>query len=271
MSNHKTYYRDNDFRQEHSANYTLLVQIRPLTFSYAVIGHNRLLALELEHDLDELTEITGENNLLFATYKQCIMGLPQAGFTFVPVSLFRPDRVADYARFLDVKGNEKVFSQPLDTENQVIYKVNENIATAIADKFDIKNTVFAAKGWILAMAANHPSNETLYVDINNDKVELLNFKDDKLHFYNSFEFKNEDELVYFASFVADELQLQVSNITLVLSGDVELGDKNSYRLSEFFNKVELNDMKAIQLPQQISNHKVLTLTALSLCGSSEAH
>jgi hypothetical protein len=271
MSNHKTYYRDNDFRQEHSANYTLLVQIGPLTFSYAVIGHNRLLALELEHDLDELTEVTGENNLLFATYKQCIIGLPQAGFTFVPVSLFRPDRVADFARFLDVKANEKVFSQPLDIENQVIYKVDENIATAIADKFDIKNTVFAAKGWILAMAANNPPNENLYVNIDNDKVELLNFKNDKLHFYNSFEFKNEDELVYFTSFVAEELQLQASNITLVLSGDVEAGDKNSNRLAEFFNKVELNGLKAVQLPEQISYHEVLTLTALSLCGSSAVY
>ena len=35
---------------------------------------------------------------------------------------------------LDVKANEKVFAQRLDTENMVIYKVEETVVTAISEK-----------------------------------------------------------------------------------------------------------------------------------------
>jgi hypothetical protein len=266
MSNHNQHYRDTDFNPEQSADYTLLVQASPDSFSYAVTGQNKLLVLEENVSLDELDEPTEEHNLLSHNYKQRIIGLPNNGFTFIPDSLFRPDHVADFARFLDVKAGEKVFSQPLDADNQVIYKVEEKLA----DKLSANNVVFAAKGWIMDTAANNPTKENLYLNIDNDKVELLNFREGKLRFYNSFEFKNGDELVYFTSLVIEELQLQPQNITLLLSGDVEQGDKNSSRLSEFFQHVQLNDQKVLDLPGEIASHTVLTLTALSLCGSSEA-
>jgi len=266
MSNHNHHYRDTDFNPEQSADYTLLVQVGPDSFSYAVTGQNKLLVLEENISLGELTEPTEEHNHLSTNYKQRIIGLPNNGFTFIPDSLFRPDHVADFARFLDVKAGEKVFSQPLDADNQVIYKVDEKLA----DKFSVNNVVFAAKGWIMATAANNPAKENLYLNIDNDKVELLNFRESKLRFYNGFEFKNEDELVYFTSLVTEELQLQTQNITLILSGDVEHGDKNSNRLIEFFQHVQLTELKVLDLPEEIASHTVLTLTALSLCGSSEA-
>lgn len=271
MSTHNHHYRDPDFNAEQTADHTLLLQIGASSFSYAVTGQNKLLVLEENISISELTEASEQPSLLLATYKQRIIGLPQNGFTFVPVSLFRPDRVADFARFLDVKPTEKVFSQPLDAENQVIYRVDGGIAADVADKFDVNNAVFFAKGWIKAVAGINPSDHCLYLDIDNDKVNILNFKEGKLHFYNSFEFKTEDELVYFTTFVAEELQLHPQNITISLSGDISLDDKNSIRLAKFFGKIELNDLKTLDLPYQISAHTILTLTALSLCGSSEVH
>ncbi|MDB5142379.1 MAG: hypothetical protein JWQ66_1092 [Mucilaginibacter sp.] len=270
MSNRNHHYRNPDFNAEQTDRYTLLVQAGIASFSYAIVDENRLLVLEENIGIDELNEPSEEHSILSGYYKQRIIGLPQNGFTFVPVSLFKPELAADFARFLDVKENEKAVSQPLDEENQVIYKANETIVNAIAEKFDIKNTVFSAKGWIELTAANNPTNHDLFVNVDNDQVELLNFRDGKLRFYNSFEFKTADELVYFAMFITEELQLHPQNITLVLSGDISPGDENYNRLAKFFGKVELNNLKTVDLPQEIASHTVLTLTALSLCGSSEA-
>jgi hypothetical protein len=209
--------------------------------------------------------------MIFGNYKERIIGLPQNGFTFVPYGLFKPELISDFARFLDVKSDERVFSQPLDDHNQVIYKVKDAIVNTIAEKFDVKNTVFPAKGWIKATAKNKSANSDLYLNIDNDKVSLLNFKDGKLRFYNTFEYKTTDELVYFALFVTDELKLQPQNTKLILSGNITQGDESSSRLAKFFGRVELNKQKTIELPDEIASHSVLTLTALSLCGSSEAH
>jgi hypothetical protein len=269
MSNHNHHYRDPDFSAAQTADYMLLVQMSIDYISYAVVGRNRLFLLEENIRLSELNDPDKHHSILFENYKKRIIGLPQTGFTFIPASLFRPDHVAEYARFLDVKPTDKVFSQPLDSDNQVIYKTDERIAK-IAERFDLKNTVFGAKGWIKLIRSNNPQNQDLYLNIDSDKAEFLNFNDGKLRFYNSFEFKTPDELVYFTMFVAGELKLQPKSITLSLSGDGNTDDENFIRLIKFFKHIELSDLKTIDLPWNIAANHVLTLTALSLCGSSEA-
>mgnify|MGYP001797132667 CR=1 FL=1 len=57
-------------------------------------------------------------------------------------------------------------------------------------------------------------------------------------------------------------------MTLVISSDVAAGDKNLTRLAYFFPKIELNTINVLELPGQIQSHKILALSALSLCASS---
>jgi hypothetical protein len=260
MSNHRNhfYFNNADLNPAQTADYTLLLKIYTNSFSYAVTDQSKLLFLKQDVDLAELQEPSDENSLLRSNYRDHIIGLPQNGFTFIPVSLFKPDKVAELARFLDVRPNEKVFSQPLDAQNQVIYKVDERIVNLVAEKFDLNKAVFSAKGWIKSVSAGNPENHQLFVNIDNNLVELLNFRDGSLRFYNSFEFMTPDELVYFTMFITEELKLKPLNTTLILSGDINPNDENFKRLAQFFNIHEFD------------GHSVLTLTALSLCGSSEA-
>jgi hypothetical protein len=270
MSNRNYQYLDPDFSPEKANEYTLLVKADNTHFSFAIITGNKLLVLAEGLDVSELSGPADENDILFKSYGQSTIGLSVEAFTFVPVSLFNPDKVADFARFLDVQGTEKVFSQPFDADNQVIFKAGDPLLNTITDKFDQKNIVFAPKGWVAAIRSQSSKNR-LYLDIGTDRVEILNFSDGKLRFYNGFEFQNEDELVYFTSFVAGELQLATDEITLILSGEVGADDKNHTRLGEFFNKVELSRTAVVDLPAQFPSHSFLALTALTLCGSSGAH
>jgi len=268
MDNRNYQYLDHDFDPAKAGNYTLLVQVGGSSFSFAVTDGSKVLVLAEGLDVSQLGESSGEDDLLFKNYRQTIIGLPDTGFTFVPVSLFNPGKVADFARFLDVKPTEKVFSQPLDAENQVIFKINGDLVNIITERFDVKDIVFAANGWIKAVATEGPPNQYLYLNIGGDKVDILNSRDGKLRFYNSFGFQNEDELAYFTSMVAGELQLPAEAITLVLSGDISTDDQNGSRLAKFFNRVELNSVTPVKLPKQFPSHSLLYLTALSLCGSS---
>lgn len=252
------------------AGYTLLIRIGSHSFSYAVAGQGRLVALKENLDLGELSQPSDGNQMLSAGYSQHIVAIPYTGFTIVPASLFNPEKAADFARFLDVKRNEKVFSQPLDADNQVIFKADNTLVNLVAEKFGINSIVFAPKGWIKLTAANHPADNQIYLNIEGNKAEFLNFKEVKLRFYNSFEFMAPDELAYFTTLVANELQLPAGEVTLVLSGGISLNDENGVRLDRFFGKLELNTQSALALSGQTASHDILTLTALSLCGSSEA-
>lgn len=259
-----------DLNTDQSAGYTLLVKIGLTSFSYAVAGHGRLLALKENLSLTELSQSTDGNNMLFSEYKKRVVSVPYTGFMLVPASLFNPEKTADFARFLDVKPHEKVFSQPLDAHNQVIFKTEAALVELLDEKFGAGSIVFAPKGWIKLTAAHTPADHQLYLNVDGSRVQLLNFKDGRLRFYNSFEFQTADELAYFAMLVTNELQLSPQEVTVVLSGSIGPGDSNGYSLARFFGKVELNTVSALILPEQTASHEILTLTALSLCGSSEA-
>jgi hypothetical protein len=269
VSNRNHSNNSTDLNTDQSAGYTLLVKIGLNSFSYAVAGQGRLLVLKENLSLVELGQTSDSNSMLFSDYKYRFVSIPHTGFTLVPASLFKPEKVADFARFLDVKPDEKVFSQRLDADNQVIFKTDKLLIDLLADKFGINSIVFSPKGWIKLTAASNPSDHQLYLNVDGERVEFLNFKDGKLRFYNSFEFKTADELAYFAMLVTNELELSPQDITIVLSGRIGVEDGNGSSLTRFFGGVELNKMTALILPDQTTSHDILTLTALSLCGSSE--
>lgn len=270
MSDHDNNYTDNSFNLYQAYSYSLLLQVDSTSFSYAFVNQNRLLVYAQNCDLDELAHPKQLSEILTATYKKIIIGLPATGLTLVPKSLFVESHVPDFARYLDVKENEKVFAQSLDSENNIIYKTPEYIASAV-EKFGFQNTVYTAAGWVQAIAKSRPTNDNLYIEVGHNAVQYLYFTGRSLRFYNSFDFKNEEELVYFTSFVAEELKLSPRQTTLILSGDISPDDRNMKRLAEFFPKIEINSLKILELPGQIPSHKLLALAALSLCGSSEAH
>jgi len=270
MSNHIYNYRDPDLSlYQVNSNYSLLLQIYPDTFSYAVVYQNKLMAWAEDCDIKLLTEPGDAHELLTFDYKKVAAGIHPTGFTLIPNALFSEDKIADFGRYLDVKPNEKVLAQPLDNENYVVFKVDNSVTTS-AEKFGIDNIVFINKGWITAIA-NHLQDNNLYLNIDKNQVDILYFANGKIRFYNSFEFTNPDELAYYTSLVAQELQLQAKSLILQISGDCNVDDKNLSRLAEFFNGVEQNELEVIEHPSAIFPHQLLALAALSQCVSSEVY
>jgi hypothetical protein len=260
---------DSSFNLYQAYSYTLLIQVEPTSFNYAVVHDNRLLTFAQNCDLDELAHPKLLTDLLTAIYKKVVVGLPANGLTLVPKSLFSAERAGDFARFLDVKETERVFAQTLNNDNVIIYKTNEQLVSAVK-KFGLQNTVFNDKGWIAAIEKSSPPDSNLYLNIGKDHVQFLYYSSYKLRFYNTFEFKNADELVYFTAFVAEELGLRSSFTTLVVSGDITYGDTYLTRLTDFYPKIEINGLKVAEFTGQTASHKLLALVALSLCESSEA-
>jgi len=266
MSEHNYKYTDEQLNLSEAADYNLLLQIDPHSFSYAIAHDKNLLAWAENCPLAELTTPQRLREVLTADYKKVVTGLTAGGFTLMPESLFDNEYAANVARLLDVQENDMVYAQPLDSKNTIIYKVEE-AAAASQGTFKNETTVYRAKGWIQAIANNYPTGTDLYLNIENGVVEILNFTYNGLRFYNTFAYKSHEELAYFAAFVADELGLTPEKLTLVLSGDINDSDKSFTYLAEFFGIVRINDIKVLVLPQQVIPHKILSLAALSLCAS----
>src|SRR5579862_3174519 len=169
MSNRKYQYLDADLNPQQAGSHTLLMQVGAESFSFAVTDGKKLLLLSDNLNPNELNNPNGGDDLLFRNYGKRVIGLNGTGFTLIPLSIFDPEKVADLARFLDVKPTEKVFSQPLDAENQVLFKVCNKIANKVAANFDLKDVVFGPSGWIKAIANSEPADKSLYINISDSQ------------------------------------------------------------------------------------------------------
>jgi hypothetical protein len=261
-------YRHDSFNLDQAYYYTLLLQINAASFSYGVVYNNKLIAWDANCSLNELAEPQELDELFTANYKHVVIGLPATDFTLVPTTLYRTDKVAEYARFLDVKPDESVLAQQLDDQNFIIYKTPATLVAGV-EKFNLKRSVYSSKGWIRASIQTKPLNSEVFVYTDNGIAEFLNFRDGKIRFYNKFEYKSPDDLLYYAAFVAEELSMQPRHTKLLLNGNVLPGDDYNNKLADFFQNVVFNDLEILELPDELKSQQLLTLAALSLCVSSE--
>jgi hypothetical protein len=114
-------YQHEDFNPSWAYDYTLLLQVNSADFTCAVVYNNKLMALAEHCNIEELANPDGMAGLL-ANFKDIVLGIDAEAFTLVPVQLFAKDRVADFARFLDVQPDERILAQQLDEDNFIVYK-----------------------------------------------------------------------------------------------------------------------------------------------------
>lgn len=262
-------FRHDDFNLTQAYYYTLVLQVSGKDFTYAVFYEDRLMALAPNCDLKELADPTVMADEIFANFKDIVVGVDANAFTLVPVELYQQERVTEYARFLDIEANERIFAQQLDAQNMIVYKTSAQIAAAI-EKFDYSRCVYAAKGWIAAIADKLASDKAIYINIENGQAEMLHFNSGKVKLYNKFEFSTADDLAYAVSLVFRETGIAQKDVQLSLSGGSTQMEEYRSRLTEFFPHTETNLLKIAELPEELHSDQLLKLSALLLCVSSEA-
>jgi len=261
------HYIDPGFNHTQVSNYTLLLLLNPVSFSLAVMHGQKLMVWRKSALLSELNQPGEVQEVLGFAFKNVITGIRSAHFTLVPNELFDNNSVTDVARYLNVHTTDTVFAQPLNADNHIVFKINEAVTMAAA-RYDLPKALFGAAGWLQAIATNNPLASQLYVNLTDGICEVAYFKQGKLHLYNTFAFTHEDELAYYTIFVCQQLNLEVSTVTVILSGDVEPGDNRYHNLlGNFFNAVELNNIVVANIPETMPKHQLLALTALTQCAS----
>lgn len=262
------HYIDPGFSHTAVGNYTLLLLLGPASYSLAVMHGQQLMVWRKTAPLNELTQSDSEvQEVLNFKYADVLTSVSTPCFTLVPEELFDAETTTEAARYLDVHPADVVFAQPLDQHNQVVFKIDSTLATA-ASRLNLQRVMFAASGWIQAIAANQPSGYQLYLQIFDDRFDIAYFRQGKLHLYNTFEYTHEDELAYYTVFACQQLKLDMSLITVILSG---VADSSDHRftpiLNNIFKAVELNELSVAAFPENLPAHQLLAITALPLCAS----
>ena len=264
MTSHSKLYFSDDFSPEKAKDYTLLIQIRNTDFSFAVVYQNILQAWGNGYPLSELITPTDFVNFLTPTeYQKVIIGLTPLVFNIVPKHLYQEKHAAQLVKLLDVSETDKVYSQTLNPDNQVVFKDSNEVLPTLVTRYPNHQIVFGYKGWLEAIVKTEPAVDNLYIDIQASEVHFAYFKEGKLRFYNSFKYADPNDLAYFTALTTNELQLNPADTYLVVSGDADVSRGN---LNEFFPNIDINPIGQLQqLPNGITAQQLLSLTALTLC------
>ncbi|MES2275895.1 MAG: DUF3822 family protein [Bacteroidota bacterium] len=261
MSEYSFTYKSDGFSLAKAHDSGLFIKACKAEFSILIVEDGRLLAWKDKCALTELAENEDLGDILTAPFKTVVVGLTPDALTLVPTELFAEENTLDFARFLDVKAEDRVFATQLDEENQVVCKIDHNITDALASRFSLQDTVPTYRGWLAAIAGSGPSNNSIYIDVNCGQVTLANFNGGKLRFYNSFAVSDINDILYYSLFAAGQLELQPDYTSLVVSGNCPASDFD--KLNEFFRIVKYNDLKVVDVPMGVPAHQILALAALA--------
>jgi hypothetical protein len=148
--------------------------------------------------------------------------------TFVPIALFDNDFIGSYLQY-----NTKVFETDFFTFDELPnYEMNNvyipyvNMNNFFIDKFgsfDYKHSssVLVTK---LLDGTKNTEDRKMFVHVSNGHFEVIVAQNQKLLFYNSFDYKTPEDFIYFILFTSEQLQLNPESFKLELLGSISEED-----------------------------------------------
>ena len=143
--------------------------------------------------------------------------------TFVPIALFDNDFIGSYLQY-----NTKVFETDFFTFDELPnYEMNNvyipyvNMNNFFIDKFgsfDYKHSssVLVTK---LLDGTKNTEDRKMFVHVSNGHFEVIVAQNQKLIFYNSFDYKTPEDFIYFILFTCEQLQLNPETISVQILGN----------------------------------------------------
>lgn len=145
-------------------------------------------------------------------------------FTLVPNELFNENKISDYIEFnsflLPHDPIESILIKELDI--QFLYSYAESIEIQIKNLFPKKEIKILHSGYSLINQLSHFSSKNQYfVWFNFSSIELIYFDKEQLIFYNYFDTKTKEDILYYVLFIAQQLEIDVNEKHVHLLGNIE--------------------------------------------------
>jgi hypothetical protein len=149
--------------------------------------------------------------------------------TFVPDVLFDEEYLGSYLQY-----NTKVFETDFFTYDSLnpfqmhcVYIPYVNMNNYFIDKFgsfDYKHASGILVAKILSLSKNN-EDKKMAVHVADSHFEIVIYQNQKLLFYNSFEYKTAEDFLYYILFTAEQLKLNPENFILEFLGKISENDE----------------------------------------------
>jgi hypothetical protein len=170
--------------------------------------------------------------------------------TFVPTALFDEDYLGSYLQF-----NTKVFETDFFTfdvlekyEMNNVYIPYVNMNNYFIDQFgsfDYKHANSILVNKLLDVSKNNEESK-LFVHVCDSHFEIIVVQNQKLQFFNSFDYKTPEDFIYYILFTAEQLHLNPESFKMEVLGAIAEGDSLYTIAYKYVRNISLFDVSAIQ-------------------------
>ncbi|GAB5538584.1 MAG: hypothetical protein Salg2KO_06870 [Salibacteraceae bacterium] len=212
---------------------------------------------------------------LASEFDQCICVSNCHNYTLIPSSI-QDSQVEELFKLGNpFKQGQKLKSQKLLNLKAHVYFQPSELEESVVDKC-IPNVTYVSKvGSRIEHAMNQKQDgiakNAVYVHIDTSRIHINAVNRGKLVLCNNYYHASGEDIAYYVLYAAEVLQMDPEKDTLVLSGDISIGDEVWKLLSNYWLNVKLDDgLKGITISNKINERpkgKFDYLTQHLLCAS----
>ena len=164
--------------------------------------------------------------------------------SIVPKNLFEEKLSLDYLKF-----NSKLLKDDYPANDIIeeigavnVYLPYVNVNNYVIEKFGSFNYYHYSTILIKKLIKHNSSKDlTLYANIELNNFQVLILKNRKLIYYNNFDIKEKEDILYFILFVMEQNKIDCNNDKLLLLGDIRKESDTYKLLKKFINNIEIMD------------------------------
>ena len=262
---------DRLFDQALTSQYSLSIRIDPDGLSFSVYSHlvSRYIGLEsltLQNSTafqsaesakalfsDHLSRFLNQHAWILKPFRHTCIIVNSLNYTLIPHVLYDPSQKETYLQFVHSQAESyKFYDHFLNSaEAWVVFSVHKSIVEIIEQYFDSARILHHAGAMIETILPRYRHSEfrnPVFVNVRDGSFDIIVLKEGKLYYCNSFDWKANEDLVYFLIFVLDQLDLNPENVPVLLSGSIDPASPLFELLQRYIRHVDL--IKNPEAPKQ---------------------
>lgn len=251
---------DNSLSKDSAKQYYLCLEIGVSGLSFAIYSKAKnsfigIVGFEFEKVGSEteiiplLEQLLLENERLNLPFAQQSILINNASCTLVPSALFDEHEKKRYLEFNQTVTENDTIKHNFLRNSQAynIYSVLDGLYDFLKKKWPEANIFHYTSCVIEALNnqfKNRADNKTLYVNVRDESLDIVFFKDTKLFYYNNFKFKSKEDFIYFLLLAMEQLGLSPEETKVGLTGKIDEGSAIYQILHEYIRHhffIERND------------------------------
>ncbi len=225
---------DRSFEKEKAEHYQLSVQVDSEGLSYCVFDIERKQHVvlksykfdQMEPRQDMINSIAGilaGDDLMDLSYASVMFMYYTQQSTLIPSSYFNKRYLKDYLSFNhSLDDADELFCnyiQPLGIWN--VFAIPSVIGSLISNQFDHATIAHQATSFLWQVNQNAETIKGYHVRVglNSDFFDIAVLNHNGLLLYNTFQYGNETDLLYFVLYIYKQMKIDLSNAPLIISGE----------------------------------------------------